>query len=176
MWPHAKEGGQPPVARRGKKLALLKPQKDWGLADDSVSESKDYKEETFGVKLLGFGFFFFFPLSNWLSSKYHLPFIFQTRTERMKSTRVHEYASTAQDTLTTKMSLLSRLCTSDHGFWFLEIFSTLPYFFVLFWCFVRTRFTVPHLIPSMARTFLSLWKTWDKQLKKEKKIYFGSWF
>lgn len=58
MWPHAKEGGQPPVARRGKKLALLKPQKDCGLADDSVSESKDYKEETFGVKLLGFGFFF----------------------------------------------------------------------------------------------------------------------
>lgn len=58
MWPHAKEGGQPPAARRDKKLVLLKSQKEFSLADNSISESKDYKEETFGVKLLGFVFFF----------------------------------------------------------------------------------------------------------------------
>lgn len=155
---------------------FLSPKRIEVLLMIAFQNPRTIKKKPLVLSFWDLGFFFFFPLSNWLSSKYHLPFIFQTRTERMKSTRVHEYASTAQDTLTTKMSLLSRLCTSDHGFWFLEIFSTLPYFFVLFWCFVRTRFTVPHLIPSMARTFLSLWKTWDKQLKKEKKIYFGSWF
>lgn len=31
MWPQAKEGGQPPAARRDKKLVLLKPQKEFSL-------------------------------------------------------------------------------------------------------------------------------------------------
>lgn len=42
MWPQAKEGGQPPAARRDKKLVLLKPQKEFSLSDDGFSESKDY--------------------------------------------------------------------------------------------------------------------------------------
>lgn len=75
-----------------KKSVLLKPQKECSLANDSISESKNYKEEISGVKLLGFIF------TTFKLTLIKVPFAlhYSEQSEKMKSTGVSEASFMSQ--------------------------------------------------------------------------------